>query len=119
MTRPDGSQKVVSMKEEEPGRFAASIVETLQGIYTFRVRAAGTTFKERPFTREQTLTAVLGPTGSGDTTGGSDWCRILECLLSGKALLPDFAERLREHGVQWEALLDCLRRHCRTVGRKG
>ncbi len=119
MSRPDGSTKLLPMKEEEPGRFTAATAETAGGLYTFRVRAAGTTFRDERFTREQTLTGVMGPYGSGDKTGSSDLCRLLECLIGGKALQPRFAEVLKEHGIDWNALAACLRKPCEKTGRKG
>jgi hypothetical protein len=112
MSRPDGTTKNLAMQEVEPGRFTAETVETLTGLYSFRVRAIGTTMRERPFTREQTLTGAIGDFGS-NTGGGSELCRLLDCLIGGKALLPSAIESLRAHGIDWNALLSCLRRECR------
>jgi hypothetical protein len=119
MWRPDGTSKVVSMKEEEPGRFTAATVEALAGLYRFRVRASGVTFRERPFTREQTLTAVIGAFGTGDTSGDSDFCKLLKCLLDGKAVQSKFVETLRAHGIDWSAVVDCFRIQCSTIRSKG
>jgi hypothetical protein len=71
----------------------------------------GTTMRERPFTREQTLTGVIGDFGT-NTGGGSELCRLLDCLIGGKVLLPGAVESLRDHGIDWNALLACLRRQC-------
>lgn len=77
MTRPDGSTAVVALTENDPGRFTGSTTETLNGLYRFRVRARGTTLRERPFTREQTLTTVLGRTIVTDPGSGLDLCRLI------------------------------------------
>jgi IgA Peptidase M64/von Willebrand factor type A domain len=119
MSRPDGTSKVVSMKEEEPGRFTAATVEALAGLYRFRVRASGLTFRERPFTREQTLTAVIGAFGTGDPSGASDLCKLLKCLLASKAVQPKLVETLQAHGIEWKALADCLRMQCSNIRTKG
>jgi hypothetical protein len=117
MARPDGTSKVLTMKEEEPGRFTATSTEAVAGLYRFRVRAIGVTFRERPFTREQTLTAVIG--SFGDSSGDSELCKLLECLISGRVLQPDAVESLREHGIDWNALAECLWKSCRGRGRRG
>ena len=117
MARPDGTNKVLPMKEEEPGRFAAITTEAGAGLYRFRVRASGVTLRERPFTREQTLTAVLGRFGDSDSTTESELCKLLECLWSGKVLRPSAVEALRACGVDWNALSRCLRNQCRGRGR--
>jgi hypothetical protein len=116
MVRPDGTSKVVTMKEDDPGRFTAATTETVAGLYRFRVRATGVTFRERPFTREQTLTAVIGP--FGDSSTDSELCKLLECLLSGKVLQPGALESLRACGIDWDVLARCVRKHCRVSGRK-
>jgi hypothetical protein len=112
MSRPDGTTKNLAMKEVESGRFTAETVETLTGLYSFRVRAMGTTMRERPFTREQTLTGVVGDFGT-NKGGGSELCRLLDCLIGGRVLLPGALESLRAHGIDWNALLACLQRQCR------
>ena len=103
MERPDGTSKVLKMKEEDPGRFTAATVETVAGLYRFRVRAIGLTFRERQFTREQTLTAVIGR--FGESSGVSELCRLLECLARGKVIQPGTVD-------DWKALAECL---CRRV----
>jgi hypothetical protein len=113
MSRPDGTTKNLAMKEVEPGRFTAETVETLTGLYGFRVRAIGTTMGERPFTREQTLTGAIGNFGTTTTGGDSDLCRLVDCLSGGKVLLPSAIESFKAHGIDWNALLACLRRQCR------
>lgn len=117
MARPDGTGKVLTMKEEEPGRFTATSTEAVAGLYRFRVRANGVTFRERPFTREQTLTAVIG--SFGDSSGDSQLCKLLGCLFGGKVLQRGAVESLRAKGVDWSALAECLRKQCHGRVRKG
>jgi hypothetical protein len=119
MARPDGTSRVLKMKEEEPGRFAATTAEAAQGLYRFRVRAIGLTFRERLFTREQTLTAVIGAFRTGDPSGASDLCKLLKCLLASKSVQPKLVETLRAHGIEWNALVGCLRMQCSNIGSKG
>lgn len=121
MTRPDGSSQRIDLTETGPGRFSARTTETLTGLYVFRVRAGGLTLDERPFTREKTLTGVVGqdPTGPTGPTGESDLCKLVDCLTDGKVLQPRALEQLKAIGIDGRALLKCLRRHCRETTGKG
>lgn len=119
MTRPDGTRAVLPMAEGEPGRFTAATTETVPGLYVFRVRATGLTLAERPFTREQTLTGAITLGAGGTSTGPSDLCRLLECLASGQVVAPAGLEAFGARGLDWKALLECLRRHCREPGARG
>ncbi len=118
MTRPDGTLKLIGLTEAEPGRFIASTTETVNGLYIFRVRASGTTFKERPFTREQTLTEAIG---REDVVipEDSDICSLLNCLVSNKAIGSKAIKRLRAQGIDLTALIECLRHHCSNPNRRG
>ena len=116
MTRPDGTKKSVTMTEDEPGRFAATTTEAVLGLYVLRVRATGLTLRERPFTREQTLTASIGLGEGRAPTGGSDLCSFLECLVAEAVIRP---EVLRTFGLDLKLLLECLRKHCPPTVRKG
>lgn len=120
MTRPDGTTKVLPFSQEEPGRFTALTTETTVGLYGFRVRAAGTTSKERPFTREQTATAFIGRTGRGEVPGTSELCRLFECIAREGAKHKDGTTDCPvQWNIDWKVLLECLRKHCReTTGRE-
>jgi len=110
ITRPDGTSAVIELSEDEPGRFSGKTLAFVVGLYVIRMRASGTTFAERPFTREQTLTAaVLAQEGGGTRQPLGDLCKLFECLLKGKAFDADV---LRKHGIHWEVLVECIRRCC-------
>ncbi len=119
MTRPDGTSKGVAFSQDEPGRFTALTTESTVGLYRFRVRATGTTSKERPFTREQTLTAFIGRTGRGEVPGTSDLCRLLECIAREGAKHKDgTTDCPGQWNIDWKAYAECLRKHCGEIGRK-
>ena len=77
--------------------------------------------RERTFTREKTLTGVVGqdPAGHVDPNGGSDLCKWVECLADGKVLQPSALDQLKALGIDGRALLKCLRRQCRKTVAKG
>lgn len=125
---PDGATFTVSLPEGAAGQFAGSFPATLPGVYAVRVRATGLTFREQPFTREQTLTAVAyyggdrDPSQTQDIQQIVDWlkrrdarlCRLLECLAS---LRPSgcayWFRNLFGGGAYRRALAECLRAYCR------
>ena len=118
MARPDGTSKVLPMKEEEPGTFHDNDHRSCgRPLSLPRARASGVTFRERPFTREQTLTAVIG--SFGESSSGSELCKFLDCLMSGKVLQPGAVECLRAQGIDWNALAECVRKQCRGRVGKG
>jgi hypothetical protein len=113
ITRPDGTRTVVQLIEDEPGWFRGKTIASLIGLYVIRARANGSTFAEQPFTREQTLTAVILAPGGGipqPPSGCEDLCKLLECLLKGKAIDPAL---LGKFGINWEVLVECFRQCCR------
>ena len=119
ITRPDGSRLVLALPETDPGRFAASFVADLPGLYTIRARALGATFAGIPFQREQTLSAAVyagatrpPSTGGGGGGAGADWCDFLECLLRGRLIDAKLIDRLRAEGLNPEALQKCLEGCC-------
>lgn len=121
LTRPDGSNQRIDLNETGPGRFSARTTETLMGLYVFRLRAGGLTLGERPFTREKTLTGVVGqdPVSPTGPVGDSDLCKLVDCLSDGKVMQPRAMEQLKAMGVDGQALLKCLRLHCRQTTGKG
>jgi len=131
MERPDGTKATLNLPEIEPGIFETNVVASQQGVYHFLVQASGKTLRDRPFTREQIVTGAVwkggddpfpgGGDGDGDGRGGrDDLCRLLSCLLSEKVLTPKLHEYLKEHGINVDVLLRCLKVWCRedqTTGR--
>lgn len=123
VTRPDGSAFVLAMDEGEPGRFAGQFVAASPSLYTMRVRALGSTFQGVPFQREQTLSAAVypgasrPPKGGGDDGGGDRWCDLLRCILDGQVIDRRLAGRLRDAGIDLDALLKCVEAHCPPRGR--
>jgi hypothetical protein len=130
ITRPDSSSTTVAMTEGEPGRFGGSFTASMAGVYRCQVRGSGRSPAGYPFQREQSLTAAVwaggGRDADPDTRSGGPlvrWarerderlCRLLECLLSGRALLaPELQEGLRRAGVDAVALRRCLKEYCET-----
>ena len=115
ITRPDKSAFILSMSETDPGRFSGQFTADIAGLYTMRVRATGSTFNGAPFQREQTLSAAvyLGATNPPQTGGSQpDWCDLLRCVIGGQVIDRALVERLRQAGLNVDALLKCLEAHC-------
>jgi hypothetical protein len=122
LTRPDGSKSFIALAETAPGVHTTSVVATQSGIYTFIVRASGSTLRGRPFTREQIVTGAVWKggddpdphtPGGGDGDGGrGDLCCLLKCVFSDAVLTDRAARRLREFGIDVWALRKCLAECC-------
>ena len=120
--RPDGTSGVLAMLEEQPdtGIYTASMTAPLSGVYPFRVLANGKTLRGRDFTREHLLTGAVWKGGDNPPPSGKDdpseekerLCRLLSCLLSGKVIQPDFERRLKELGINLDALRACIKAWC-------
>ena len=120
--RPDGTGGVLAMPEESPGSgiYTASIPAPLPGVYPFRVLASGKTLRGRDFTREHLLTGAVWKGGDNPPpTGGDDpgedkdkLCRLLSCLLSGRVIGPAYQKRLKELGINLDALRACIKGWC-------
>ena len=91
--RPDGSDTSIPLNEVEPGRFEGTLVTTLSGLYSLRIRAEGLTTRGGSFSREQTHTAAVYPGGDSQEIVDAvnrqhDQCgclaRVLDCLFCGK-----------------------------------
>jgi von Willebrand factor type A domain len=115
--RPDGTAGTIGLTEIEPGIFESELVAALEGVYRFRVRAAGGTMRGEPFTREQLLSAAVvrggdRPPPKSDPRvdeGRRALCELLECLLA-----QDRLGRLLEHrGVDVVRVRQCLEDWCR------
>lgn len=112
LLRPDGSQAVLLLSPAGPGAYEASLRGTMTGSYRFRVVAEGSTWRGRPFTREEIVTAAI-VSSEVVTTAEPDpneaWCRLLECLLQKDVLAP----WLKRNEIDADAIRKCLRLLCR------
>ena len=123
--RPDGTGGVLVMPEEQPGSgiYTASTLAPLSGVYPFRVLANGKTLRGRDFTREHLLTGAVWKGGDNPPPTGKDdpneekerLCSLLSCLLSTKVIQPEFEKRLKELGLNLDALRACLKTWCRPT----
>jgi hypothetical protein len=117
LKRPNGTQTSLSLVEGEPGVFQTSIAAPIQGVYRFRVVAAGTTMRGEPFMREQLLSGAVVPGGdnpspkSHPSTSGRDeaLCGLLQCILGPEALGRFFTE---QH-VDPKSLQHCIDEWCK------
>jgi hypothetical protein len=114
VTRPDGSAFVLTLSEDEPGRFTGTLDGTIAGLYRLRVRARGTTFRGDAFEREQTMTAAFYAGGNRPPKEGGcvDLCALLRCLVGGKGIEPAAHENLAKLGVNLGAIGACLAQQC-------
>jgi hypothetical protein len=116
LERPDGSRATLGLSETQPGVFETSTLAAIQGVYRFRVLASGVTLRGLPFTREQALSGAVVPGGdqpsptTPPSTHGQDeaLCRLLECVLSPRAL----GSFLAEHKVDPGVLQECVKMWC-------
>jgi hypothetical protein len=123
-TRPDGTSGVLLLSEEQPGTgiYSATLLASLSGVYPFRVLASGKTLRGRDFSREQLLTGAVWkggdtppPTGKEDPQEDKErLCRLLSCLVSGKVIGPEVERKLKELGLNLDALRACLKEWCRN-----
>jgi len=117
ITSPEGVVSILSMTEEDGGRFSATFTTAVPGVYVVRVRATGSTFTGRPFQREQTLTATAAPGADQPPRDDSsiDWlrqrderlCQLLLCLLDEAAL----GRVLLERGGNLDVIRSCIKRY--------
>jgi hypothetical protein len=113
---PDKSTSVLTLRETAPGIFEAATPANISGIYVFRLIAAGSTLRGRPFTREQTLTGAVFQGGDGPSPFGGDdphgqhdrFCHLLECLLTDKGV----EAFLKEKRIDVHKLAGCLKHFC-------
>jgi len=117
---PDKSRTIVTLTEDGPGVFGASVLALQAGIYRFHVLAQGGTFRGVPFTREQLVNAAVWH-GDGrpdqplrGDTDKDDWCQLLTCLLGKKALSHELEERLRKEGIDLDSIRHCISAFCKN-----
>jgi von Willebrand factor type A domain len=117
VTSPARSQFIVPLQLGADRTYRGSFATVQPGVYTARVRARGSTFRGMPFTREQTLTAVARPAGSGPGAPEEDPVRELVCcLLTALSPSDEVWKRLASAGVDTEQLRACMRRLCASPG---
>ena len=117
---PDHTQSVLPLHETAPGVFEVAIKASHAGIYRFRLLARGGTYQGIPFTREQILTAAVFheikyPPVPGGGADKNEWCRLFECLLNEKNLSREFAERLKNEGINLNGIFECIKIFCKKV----
>ena len=123
--KPDGNTSALSLLETAPGIFTADYKTGITGNYSFRIMAAGSSFKGKPFTREKTVTGgvFIGGDRYDDNSNHSsliDWlnerdkrfCELLNCIFAGKALQPKFEKKMLEEGIDLKQLRECLKKYC-------
>jgi hypothetical protein len=125
ITLPDGGTTRIQLDEHGGGQFAANFTATRSGLYTMRIRAAGSTLEGTPFTREQTLSAAILanadlPSGHQGRTGSAQGidtflCDLLQCLVSDKVIGGELRRELGAKGLDLAALQDCLAAFCRNT----
>jgi hypothetical protein len=102
------------MTETQPGRFQASTVALIDGVYPIRVAAGGVTFNGAPFTREQTLTGAVfhggdQPLPTTPPKGHSELCCLLETLTA-----QDTVRRyLEQQGIDPDGIRKAISRCCK------
>lgn len=119
--RPDGATDLVALTEDPAGQHVASYELRVSGVFSLRVRARGETMRGATFEREQTLTAVAMPGGdrwSPNDPKNTELCELIDCLKGRGVLSSDFMGRLRELGIDFASLLECLSVSCRPAADK-
>ncbi len=116
---PNGAQSALAFSEVSPGLFEAETSLQQAGVTRFRVMAIGETFRETPFTREQTVTTAVWAggdrpppsSGSGEPGGGlqaGDLCCLLNCFVE-----TDSGQRfLKKLELDPDEIRKCLERCC-------
>jgi hypothetical protein len=116
---PDHTTAVLPLNEIRPGVFEGTTTATLPGIYRVRVLANGVTYRGTSFTREELRTAAVfhnidwPPIQPGVGITRPDLCQLVTCLLSDKNLSSNVESTLRERGINWQTIRDCLDQFCR------
>ena len=120
LTRPGGATMVLPMSEDDPGVLEAAYVAPDPGVYHIRVVVSGATLRGRPFTREALGTGAVWRGGQDPGTwtrpqpgNSEDLCHLITCLLSEKVMTREVEARLKEWGVNAEALRACVEEICR------
>lgn len=123
-TTPSGQTPTVALAHYGNGVYQGLFAADQAGTYSVLVHADGYSLRGRPFTREQVRSAFVWRGGNQPDPGGGDGgdrddllCEIVACLLNEKVLSPKLRDRVRETGLDLNALADCVRRRCGRSGR--
>ncbi|MES9991893.1 MAG: M64 family metallopeptidase [Candidatus Thiodiazotropha sp.] len=126
ITLPNSTVTTVQLNHEGDGYYTATMIASNPGLYSARYRANGTTYRERPFTREQLRTASVWtggdqppqtthPGGDGSKDPGSGGLvELLCCLYRHKGLSKVFFERLEKQGIDADVFRRCLKAYCKA-----
>jgi Common central domain of tyrosinase/von Willebrand factor type A domain len=106
--RPNGVRLTLPLAEETAGAFGGEMVANLDGIWRVRVRARGRTLGGIAFTREQLLSAAVMVGGEAPPLGPRDDHASLEDLLRCLVRQPGWQKWLKDHGIDWARLRECL-----------
>lgn len=113
VVRPDLTTANLTLDRMADGLYSTTFVASMTGVYHCRVRAEGYFQSKDRFTREKTLTAATWYSDEITVASGNDaLCEFLRCLTSDGILTERSAEKLRELGVDPEALSRCLEKLC-------
>jgi hypothetical protein len=119
--RPDGATDHVTLRLDGRQQYTTTYELRQPGVYAARIRARGTASDGSRFERERTLTAVAaigGDRWDPNDPKTNDLCGILHCLKESGALNADLARKLKEFGIDLDALLKCLGSRCSGSGTK-
>lgn len=115
ITRPDGTNEKLSLRQSATGVYDATAVATISGVYSTRVTASGTTSKGFSFTREAVLTTAVF-TGANDPLPGSTGCGgegslccILESLLNNQNVVT----YMKKHDLDASSILKSVKECCK------
>ena len=114
LERPNGTKVNLSLLQAEPGVFHVAFPAGSTGVYKIRVMAKGRSLRNRPFTREQLLSASVWVGGNEPfphgNTDGSDkkFCHLLICLLE----MDSIRSFLKRQEIDYEEVIKCLKRVC-------
>ena len=114
VTDPLGATTPIPLAETQPGRFEATTVLAIEGVYPVRVVASGVTFSGAPFTREQTLTAAAFAGGDQPlpTTPPQEHSPLC-CLAESLTQAASVRAFLEKHGLDPAEIRDAVS-HCCT-----
>ncbi len=127
LEKPDGTKSTLTLAETDPGSYEATFTATQPGVYPIRLLANGKSMRGRTFTREHLLSAAVWQGGDNPPPNSHNpdpedpqhvdpkdvWCRLIACFFDSNVLTDEAIKRLREAGVDIEALRKCLIRLCR------
>lgn len=117
LTAPNGSMTTIPLHKVADGVYEATYKTSVAGVYTFRVRAEGSTQHGSRFSREKVLTAGVFVGGDKESLPipnnevDEKICQILHCLFSEKVMNEEFLKRMEEMGINIKALKECLMGH--------